>query len=242
MALPCFHIDLAAFEPGARLVLPETTSRHLVQVLRMQPGNALLLTNGQGSLAEAEVEHADRKHCRVLVRLVNRVTRPGPMVTLAVSLLKNAARFEWLLEKAAELGIIEIIPLVCARSEKTAFRRDRLNNILISAMLQSQQAYQTNLSEPRRLQELVADTQYHLKYLAHCSDTRTRFSLTSVIKDNPGLNASRLILIGPEGDFTPEEIGLAADNGFVEVSLGETRLRTETAAITACVLLSRLAS
>jgi 16S rRNA (uracil1498-N3)-methyltransferase len=242
MALPLFHTDKALSEPGIRIELPETSSRHIVQVLRMKAGDRMLLTDGNGFLAEAEIFADNRKRCGVELIEVRSVPPCSPEITLAVSLLKNTARFEWLLEKAAELGIQQIIPLQCARSEKAAFKPDRCNSILVSAMLQSRQSHQTRLAAPMPLRQLLAAPDFTEKFLAHCLNERKRTNLASLIWPEPSAKRHLLMLIGPEGDFTPEEIALAAEHKCVEVSLGENRLRTETAAITAAVLLRQLSA
>ena len=157
---------------------------------------------------------------------------PEKKTTIAVSLLKNASRFEWFLEKATEVGVTEIIPLICSRTEHTRFRFERMQQILISAMLQSQQSWLPVLHEPIKLQALFEEHLATQKFIAHCEeDNKTPIHSIS-------LSESVLMLIGPEGDFTPEEIRLAIHHAYQPVSLGNTRLRTETAAIVASTFLS----
>ena len=152
---------------------------------------------------------------------------------LSVSLIKNSSRFEWFLEKAAEIGVTEIIPLLCERTEKEKFRSDRLQGVLISAMLQSQQTWLPHLQEPVELKNFLQVNQFSQKFIAHCEPTnKQQLSGYSI---SP--SSKTVILIGPEGDFTPQEISTALENGFIPVTLGETRLRTETAGIVSAVLL-----
>ena len=161
-------------------------------------------------------------------------THNSPKITIAISLLKNTNRFEWFLEKATEIGVSEIIPLICERTEKQKFRYDRMKGICISAMLQSQQTWLPILHEPKQFNHLAIEqfgTQQ--KFIAHCNEASGKKNLSTF----QPLNHST-ILIGPEGDFTKQEIELALQNGFTPVSLGETRLRSETAGVVASVLLS----
>ncbi len=212
-------------------MLDEDTSRHVVQVLRMKAGEQLNLTDGKGHLLLCEVLEANKKHCTVNVVgswLTPHVSRH---ITIAISLLKNANRFEWFLEKATEIGVSEIIPLICERTEKEKFRYDRMNAICISAMLQSQQCWLPVLHQPMDFSKAVTLSTANQKYIAHCDDG-AKNQLTS-----QSFNQSAIILIGPEGDFTPKEIELALANQFIPVSLGETRLRTETAGVVAAALL-----
>jgi 16S rRNA (uracil1498-N3)-methyltransferase len=233
MALPFFYkaaIDVTA----TAVVLDEDTSKHIVQVLRMQNGEQLQLTDGKGNLFTCEITDNNRKRCAVAIL----TTRHSPLTThgvsIAISLLKNNTRFEWFLEKATEIGVTEIIPIVCERTEKTSFKIERMKNILVSAMLQSQQCWLPEMGEPVKYKDFIAADNAAQKFIAHCEDENNKVSLTSKLL-NP--STSKLILIGPEGDFTNEEIATALKNNFIPVALGETRLRTETAGIVAATLL-----
>ena len=234
MTLPFFYI--ADFNSSRKeIVLDEDTSRHVVQVLRMKEGEKLKLTDGKGNLITAEITDAHKKHCTVNIidsQFTSHVTRK---ITIAISLVKNTNRFEWFLEKATEIGISEIIPLICERTEKQKFRFDRMKGICISAMLQSQQCWLPVLDEPVKYTEhikSIKDNAGLTKFIAHCEEQDQKNSLSTFQL----LNHST-ILIGPEGDFTKNEIELALQNDFIPVSLGETRLRTETAGIVAATLL-----
>jgi 16S rRNA (uracil1498-N3)-methyltransferase len=233
MPTPYFYFaHLATMEH--EFALNENSSRHIVQVLRMQPGENLQLTDGKGLSVVAAIREANKKRC--LVNIIKKeIKEKSPIKTqIGVSLLKNVSRFEWFLEKATELGISEIIPLLCARTEKQQFRMERMRGILESALIQSQQVWMPDLREPGSLKDFVNHSQSDLKLIAHC-EPGPKKKLSDAFE---GLQTSRLILIGPEGDFTREEIKQALECGFVEVHLGENRLRSETAAVSAAVLMS----
>lgn len=232
MALPFFYKeDLIATDIS--VVLDEATSKHIVQVLRMQNGEQLQLTNGKGDLFTTEITDNNRKKCAVKILTANNEQRSTNNISIAISLIKNSSRFEWFLEKATELGVSEITPLICERTEKTTFKAERLKGILVSAMLQSQQSWLPVLHEPSKFKQLVESSAQQQKFIAHCIDGAKR-NLADL--NNEALS-SKIILIGPEGDFTAAEIEMAMQKNFSAVALGETRLRTETAAITAAVLL-----
>jgi 16S rRNA (uracil1498-N3)-methyltransferase len=235
MALPFFYIDEMQNSSG-QLVLNEETSRHVVQVLRMQKDERLNLTDGKGNLFTAEIIDDHKKKCAVRI-LSSEHTKPSEKrVTIAISLIKNASRFEWFLEKATEIGVSEIIPLICDRTEKQHVRFDRMKGILVSAMLQSQQCWLPVLREPVKFSKFIANQYVGQKFIAHCLPEGNKESLHLQISKS----SNQLILIGPEGDFTKEEIETALQNNFIPVSLGETRLRTETAGIAGAILLSNI--
>jgi 16S rRNA (uracil1498-N3)-methyltransferase len=233
MALPFFYID--QFDPESPvIVLQEDTSKHIVQVLRMREGDALHITNGKGLLLQAVIVTAHKRNCVVNVLATTSKQAAASKVILGVSLVKNASRFEWFLEKATELGVTEIIPLICERTERQQFRYDRMKGILVSAMLQSQQTWLPLLHEPVRFDRLKTfPFKNFLKLIAHCVESEKKplsaFHIDSV--------ADCIMLIGPEGDFTQAEIEEALSCGYQPVILGETRLRTETAAVAAAALL-----
>lgn len=239
MPLPFFYISNYDSTQKS-IVLDEDTSKHVVQVLRMKVGEQLNLTDGKGNLLTCGIATDNKKHCEV--KVLSSVIYPlsAKKVSIAISLLKNTNRFEWFLEKATEIGVSEIIPLICERTEKEKFRYDRLNGICISAMLQSQQTWLPQLQQPvdftillegsKTLQELDKKQ----KFIAHCIDG-DKAQLT-----NQPIGQSTLICIGPEGDFTAKEIELALQHNFIPVSLGETRLRTETAGVVAATLLCQI--
>jgi len=232
MALPFFYIN--EFNSSQKeIVLDEDTSRHVVQVLRMREGEKINLTDGKGSLITAEISDAHKKHCSVKIEGTRHKEQGARRISIGISLLKNTNRFEWFLEKATEVGVSEIIPLICERTEKQKFRYDRMKGICISAMLQSQQTWLPALHEPNQF-DVLAIQQFsnEQKFIAHCDESNQKNNLSTFQLFN-----SSIILIGPEGDFTKDEIQLALQHNFIPVSLGETRLRTETAGIVASTLL-----
>lgn len=230
MSLPFFYVsDLQQVS----VQLNEDTSKHIISVLRMKKGDEILLTDGKGKKANAIIIDDNRKKCVVEISSGEAEQERKRKVTIGISLIKNVSRFEWFLEKATEIGVSEIIPMICERTEKEKFRFDRLQNILISAMLQSQQCWLPVLHEPTDFKEIISTNQFHQKFIAHCIEANKSQLTNQLINQS----TNQLILIGPEGDFTKEEIDLTIKNNFLPVALGETRLRTETAGIVAATLL-----
>ena len=233
MTLPFFYI--ADYNAGQNaIVLNEETSKHIIQVLRMKIGEQLNLTDGKGNLLTCEIIDDHKKHCVVQINSKEQIPNSGHKVSIAISLLKNSNRFEWFLEKATEIGVSEIIPLICERTEKEKFRYDRMQGICISAMLQSQQCWLPVLHEPKQFEDLknwkCADGS---NFIAHCIEGNKLALNNQLI----GKSSNQLVAIGPEGDFTSQEIEHALQNNFIPVSLGDTRLRTETAGVVAATLL-----
>src|SRR5215203_992948 len=228
MSLPFFFVPKLAPE-AQNLILNEEQSKHIIQVLRIQKQEAILLTDGQGIKAHSVIIDDHRKRCEVKIISVEKQKEFLPRVSIAISLIKNASRFEWFLEKATEIGVNEIIPIICERTEKEKFRLDRMQNILISAMLQSQQCWLPVLHEPIAFKKLIEENKDDQKFIAHCLPQQKQPLPSSI-------HHSSLILIGPEGDFSEDEIQSALDKNFQAVALGNTRLRTETAGIMAAVL------
>lgn len=235
MALPFFYIN--EYDASQKqIVLDEDTSKHIAQVLRMNKGEMLNLTDGRGNLLKGEVIDDHKKHSRVGVTESRFTPHASRNITIAISLLKNSNRFEWFLEKATEIGVHAIIPLICKRTEKQKLREDRMQNILISAMLQSQQCWLPVLHKPIdyelifRQEEIIHASQ---KFIAHCIEEEKR-NLADLVNETL---SSQIILIGPEGDFTNQEVQLAIQNHFDAVSLGDTRLRAETAGVVAATIL-----
>lgn len=232
MPSPYFYFAHLASMPD-EFALNENSSRHIVQVLRMQSGEDLRLTDGRGLSVLAKIHEPNKKKCIVQIIEKQKQEPPKRSISIALSLLKNVSRFEWFLEKATELGVSEIIPLKSARTEKQQFRPDRMNSILESALIQSQQAWMPVLHEPQNLNSWLGNTLADQKFIAHCEDGKKR-KLSEMIDTN---STSQIILIGPEGDFTDEEIKLALTHQFVAVELGQNRLRSETAAVAAAAIL-----
>lgn len=229
MALPFFYQPEIIAAPS--LLLSEETSKHCIQVLRMKEGEPLQLTDGKGNAYKALISKTDKRHCEVNITESTFQQPQKKQVSIGMSLLKNANRFEWFLEKATELGIAEIIPLLCRRTERQHVRFDRMQHILIAAMLQSQQVWLPILHEPTNLQTIITNATQSQKLIAHCEDGEKQ-NIPDLSIEN-----SVQIIIGPEGDFTTEEINLAIKNDYQATSLGNTRLRTETAGVVAATLL-----
>lgn len=207
----------------------EEESRHLLTVLRRKAGDRLQLTDGKGMLYEAELAETGKRHA--LARILSQTPAPPERparLHVAIAPTKQIERFEWFLEKATEIGADEITPLLCQRSERDKVRNDRLEKILISAMKQSLRARLPKLNEMTRFQTFVTSANEEQKFLAWCSAAPLPHLKTAMA---PARNT--VVAIGPEGDFSPEEVELALKNGFSGVSLGEARLRTETAGVLA---------
>jgi 16S rRNA (uracil1498-N3)-methyltransferase len=231
MNLPFFYIE--NIDAGDTLVLDEDNSRHVVSVLRMQEDEQLHLTDGKGNLLTAFITDPHKKKCRVSITGRQYTAPPAGKTGIGISLVKNPVRFEWFLEKATEIGITEIIPILCSRTEKQHFRFGRMKNVLVSALLQSRQTWLPVLHEAVKFDNVLTLPSYQQKFIAHCTEEDKKSLAGSII--NAAEN--RLVLIGPEGDFTPVEIDSALQAGFLPVALGQTRLRTETAGMVAAVLL-----
>jgi len=228
MALAFFY--LSEYNPGdVEIVLDEDNSRHMIQVLRMQKGQQLQLTDGRGRLLTATIVDDHKKKCKVRVDDLLQMPARAKKITIGMALLKNASRYEWFLEKATEIGVEGIIPLLSDRTEKQHFRQDRMQNILVSAMLQSQQVWLPQLYPPTRVEEVIREAKQEHRLIAHCLEGEGKQTLPE--------GDEQLILIGPEGDFTKGEIDIALEHGFLPVTLGETRLRTETAGVVAAALM-----
>jgi len=229
LPVPFFYIS--SFDKDHReMDLDEDTSRHIVQVLRMGAGETLQLTDGKGTLLTATITAAHKKKCHVSVETVTLLPPPERQVSIAISPLKNASRFEWFLEKATEIGVTGIIPLMSARTERQHLRQDRLRNILVSALLQSQQVWLPILRPPTPFAQLLDEPGFDRRLIAWLGDPQT------AVYPRPDTR-STLILIGPEGDFAPEEAATALARQYIPVSLGKNRLRTETAGVVAATLL-----
>jgi len=220
----------AGLQAGSREIqLDEETRRHVVTVLRMQPGEEIELTDGQGNSCKALISLADKKKLLVAPKAFIKQTPADRTLWLGVSLLKNASRFEWMLEKVTEIGITHIIPLLTERTARQHFRLERMQQIVVSACLQSRQYHFPQLLSPYSLDQFLQTALPTSKYIAHCM-----YGDKSLI---PGTDPDAVLLIGPEGDFTATELNQAIEAGFRPVSLGPSRLRTETAGIVGAVLL-----
>ncbi len=215
---------------GNQVILNETESKHAVRVLRLSEGSQVQLIDGKGGFYEAEISDAHPKKCKlVITRSIQDFEKRNFKLHIAIAPTKNIDRFEWFLEKCTEIGINEITPLLSEHSERKVIKPERLEKILVAAMKQSLKAYLPKLNSITNFNEFISDSEYQNKYIAHCNNGDKLHLKNCVQKDE-----DTLILIGPEGDFGPEEVELAKINGFKEISLGMARLRTETAGIVAC--------
>ncbi len=233
MQLPLFFEEHLPDSSEGMDLSPES-SRHIAQVLRMKTGDQLLVTDGKGIELTVAINDPDKR--KTTVSFVSRRTLLSPenMNGIAISLLKNENRFEWFLEKATELGIRKIFPMINARTEKKNFRMERMKNIMVSAMIQSRQFFLPELSAPITLNEVYQLPDFDQKFIAHCSEEGQKVLLKDILVKGK----NKLVLIGPEGDFTPDEIKDSLENEFLPVSLGANRLRTETAGVVSAVLIN----
>lgn len=230
MSVPFFYESELPVTPGL-FTLSEDSSKHCSVVLRMQLGNKIALTNGFGLQCLGEIVATDKKKTVVQLSNHKQIERAHPQNSIAISFVKNAARMEWFLEKATEIGIAAFYPLIAERTERTHFKKERWEHILVSAMLQSKQVFKPVLHEPVEFKILIQQPFEGHLLMAHCENGPKQL-IQSIDKSKPAL-----LLIGPEGDFSPAEILMAEKAGATMINLGVTRLRTETAGIAAAVLL-----
>lgn len=209
--------------------LPEEEAAHAIRVLRLQPGDEVMLTDGKGCFYRAEISASDKKRC--MVHILEKQPQ-APLwknhIHLAVAPTKNMDRMEWLAEKATEIGLDEITFLDCRYSERKVIKTDRIEKIIISAIKQSLKARMPILHGMTGFTQFVSQPFSGQKFIAHCYKNE-RQELKDIL--HPGEDA--VVLIGPEGDFSEEEVNLALSKGFIPISLGPSRLRTETAALVA---------
>lgn len=212
-------------------LLSEDESKHAIRVLRLQVGDIIYLIDGRGGLYKTEIidPHPKRTTLRV-IQVTEKYGRTSYQLHMAVAPTKNIDRLEWFLEKATEIGVHEFTPVICERSERKEVKVERLKKIVVSAAKQSLKAYvpQVNpaISFSKFIQSVESDA--YFKGIAHCVESKKNYIANSFIP-----NEKYLILIGPEGDFSENEITQAGDAGFIPLSLGDARLRTETAALAA---------
>ena len=204
-------------------------SKHIVKVLRKKESDKIFITNGLGFLFESKIILASEKKCEVKITKET-FQEPDKFYThIVVSPTKMNDRLEWFLEKATEIGIHEITPIICDHSERKVYKIDRAEKIIQAAMKQSLHYYIPKINEPISFSQFVKLNIDGQKFIAHCEETDKKSFKNEVNKDK-----KVTILIGPEGDFSTKEINLAIENNFIPVTLGNTRLRTETAALVAC--------
>jgi 16S rRNA (uracil1498-N3)-methyltransferase len=204
-------------------------SKHIIKVLRKKDGDILFVTNGLGFLFKTEIVLASDSKCTVQIVSFEQAAPAPFQLHLAVAPTKMNDRYEWFLEKATEIGIQEITPIICDRSERKVINIERFEKIILSAMKQSNELYLPKLNPAISFKEFMKQKKEGLQLIAHCEETDKK-TLKSILQSNTDVT----VLIGPEGDFSEKEIALALEQNYIPVSLGNTRLRTETAAVVAC--------
>lgn len=220
-----------------KYTLSTEESRHCIKVLRLKIDDKIFLTDGRGKLFETIIIDDNPKRCSLQIVKTEQHEAEQPHIHIAVAPTKNISRFEWFLEKATEIGISEITPLICENSERRIVKVDRLEKVMVAAMKQSLKTHLPKLNEALAFKEIIQKDKASERFIAYCSD-----EYRDLLKDKAKKGSNNLILIGPEGDFSLIEIQLAFENGFQAVSLGNSRLRTETAALAACFTLNLLNS
>ena len=210
-------------------VLPEEESQHAVKVLRLKMGDSIEIVDGKGGFYKASISNPHPKHCGFdIIETIYEYGKRNFHLHIAIAPTKNIERLEWFIEKATEIGIDEISPVICRFSERKVVKPERLEKIIVAAAKQSVKAYFPKLNPPCTFDELIKNHQATTKFIAHCYDADKR-ELRNEIANAKNI----LILIGPEGDFSKEEVAQAIKAGFIPVSLGNSRLRTETAGVVA---------
>jgi 16S rRNA (uracil1498-N3)-methyltransferase len=214
------------------IFLDEKESKHCIRVLRLKEQDTISITDGKGNLYVCEIVSANIKKCRLhVISKKEHYGKLGYRLHIAIAPTKNTDRFEWFIEKSTEIGITEITPLISSRSERKSLKKERLNKIIIAAMKQSEKMYKPELNQLVMFREFITEnTSGECLYaIAHCQHgEKTEFKSLC-----PKYNRAT-VLIGPEGDFSTDEIELAKTNGYQEISLGKSKLRTETAGVLAC--------
>ena len=210
--------------------LDEIESKHCIKVLRLNVDDLVQLIDGKGGFYTAKIIDANHRKCSVeIISEQQGVGKRNHYLHIAIAPTKNNDRFEWFLEKVTEIGIDEITPIICEHSERKVIKEDRLEKIIVSAVKQSIKAYKPKLNKLTLYSDFITTNFKGDKFIAHCEENEKKPLKINYTKGN-----NAIILIGPEGDFSPQEISLARQNNFQEISLGESRLRTETAGVVAC--------
>lgn len=225
------HIFYSPNKHKTTHTLSNEESKHCIKVLRLKKGDRIKIINGKGSIYLCEIIDDNHKNCMVKIIEKERIEkRADHLLHIAIAPTKNNDRFETFLEKVTEIGIDEISPLICRYSEKKKVNTLRSEKIIISALKQSEAPFKPKLNPLKTFQELINTEFTGKKYIAHCYENSEKKHLKEIYNKGDKV----LILIGPEGDFSEEEIKKASEKGFVEISLSTKRLRTETAGIVAC--------
>lgn len=218
---PNINSDLHCLDPEE--------SKHCVKVLRLQEGDPVILIDGKGGYYECVISDPNQKRCQVeVVKKCLDYQKPTFNLHIAIAPTKNIDRLEWFLEKATEIGISEITPLLCRYSERKVVKPDRMERIVVAAMKQSQKAYLPKINDLTSVEDFLSQTTTGFKAIAHCYEFDKQTLKGSYV------GGDVVIMIGPEGDFSEAEVALAIQKGYKPVSLGESRLRTETAGVVAC--------
>lgn len=208
--------------------LNKDESRHAIRVLRLKEEDSLYITDGRGHLFRAKILDSNPNRTKIrVVETHKEYNKPSPRIHYGFALTKNISRIEWFLEKATELGIEELSPMITEHSERDKLNYERMDNVLIAAMKQSLKAYKPKLNPLRTFDEIINESNEERKLIGYCDTNQERYK----IKDIYNKGESVLVMIGPEGDFTAKEVEQAQDRGFEIINLGESRLRTETAAL-----------
>lgn len=224
-----------AFDEASPL-LYENETNHCKNVLRKNKGDEIFVTDGKGSIFKCSIIDFDKKSTNLKVIEKSADYKPrNYKLHIAIAPTKNISRFEWFLEKATEAGIDLITPIICKKSERKIIKQERLEKIIDNAVKQSFSAYKPELNDLISLKDFLINRKESVKLIAHCHRDREKIFITDSIKSG---YSDYLVLIGPEGDFTIDEIKSAANNNFIETSLGNSRLRTETAGLAACFAMS----
>ncbi|MBW8333486.1 MAG: 16S rRNA (uracil(1498)-N(3))-methyltransferase [Prolixibacteraceae bacterium] len=224
------HIFYTPEISGNNYTLDETESKHCVRVLRLEKGDQITLVDGRGGFYTAEITYPNPKRCMVdVIKSEQNFGLRKFQVHIAIAPTKSIERIEWFLEKATEIGVSRVAPLLCRYSERKEIKADRLEKVMVSAMKQSLKAYLPQLDPLTKFSDFISQPFDGQKFIAHCDEQHRDLLKKMVVPQQ-----NYLILIGPEGDFSSEEIELAIKAGFHPVSLGDSRLRTETAGVVAC--------
>ncbi|MFM7017899.1 16S rRNA (uracil(1498)-N(3))-methyltransferase [Flavobacterium sp.] len=216
-------------EQASSFIFDKEESKHIIKVLRKKEGDILHVTNGLGYLFTTEISLASDSKCTVKIQSFEKQEKPKFHLHLAVAPTKMNERYEWFLEKATEIGIQEITPIICDHSERKIIKIERFQKIIESAVKQSLHNYIPKLNDPIPFKDFIKKDFKGIRFIAHCEELDKKTLKSQILP-----NTDTTILIGPEGDFSVKEIEMALNNKFIPISLGETRLRTETAAIIAC--------
>lgn len=214
--------------------LSEEESKHCSRVLRLKQGDEIFITNGQGTLFRSQIVNIDNKKTTVsVIETIHNYNQLDYRLHLAVAPTKNIDRIEWFLEKATEIGFTEFTPIICKNSERQVVKIDRLNRIVEAAMKQSYKTYHPIMNEATMFADFIKNDNSQQKFIAHCEENLQRLYLANQVQPKTSVT----VLIGPEGDFTKQEINLALQQ-YTAITLGDSRLRTETAALVACNIIS----